>query len=197
MTGEEAVNRLRPFVGRGVYGLGAGTSWRNPTPFSTANRCDCSAAVLWAWKQERHDENFPEYEGDINVDSALMDAGLIPGGKGKQRYFKPVALTDARVGDIVMFPSVRASELDIASVPAATRIRIGHTGLVAAIHGPTVADWEVLECSASGKYAIKLGPDYNFHIHNMRRVVTYNGRIFASDKWQTRVVRYVGPGSQL
>lgn len=197
MTGEEAVERLDQFVGKGTYGLGAGAGPNSPTPFNAAGACDCIAAVMWAWKQARHDGGFPEYEGDINVDSALMDAGAIPGGFGRQRYFKLVPVGEAILGDIVMYPSVRASELGDTSFPPQTRLRIGHTGFVRGLYaGDTnIKSWWILECSA-GNPAIKDHKDVNFSANSNRKIVEWKGKTFASDKWQTRVVRYIGPSSR-
>lgn len=191
VTGKEAIERLLPFVGHGEYRLGGGSNPADSDPFDDYNSCDCSAAVLWAFKQARHDKGFPEYEGDINVDSALMDAGLIPGGKGRRLYFKPITWTEAEPGDLLMFPSIRASEVGDTSIPAQRRIRIGHVGF---IYRNEPGNLQILQCS-SGNPAIKLGRDTVFMSWNQRRTHVWKGKTFANDRWQTRVVRYIGPSS--
>lgn len=211
LNGRLAVARLNRYKGQGNYLLGAGD--KNPnstTPFEWAHGvygCDCISAVLWAYMCPKHHPNFPEYEGDINVDSALMDAGTLQGGKGSQKFFTPVANpADVLIGDLVTFPSVRASELEDSTLPPSTRCRIGHIGLIAGWRGinqenpdehitpynGNFADLVVLECS-SGFPAIKFGFDKNFNARKNRSVCVWKGKEFVNDKWQSRVIRYIGP----
>jgi hypothetical protein len=206
VTGQEAVDRLRKFVGTGVYGLGkGGKDILSETPFELALnpqtggrslQCDCIGAVLWAYRCPRHHKEFPEYDGDINVDSALMDAGCIPGDHSRKSFFVEVAPSDAQVGDILMFPSVRASELEDSTHPPTTRLRIGHTGLIASINRrpgkgvPDIADFNVVECSGFLP-AVKYGADKNFHTQDNRAQVVWNGKVHSNIKWRTRIVRFV------
>jgi hypothetical protein len=211
LNGRLAVARLNKFRGQGNYGLGAGN--KNPnstTPFEWKNgyyACDCSAAVLWAYMCPKHHPNFPEYEGDINVDSALMDAGLLSGGSGKRAFFTPVLeAQDTRIGDLVAFPSVRAKELGDTSIAPSTRCRIGHIGLIAGWRdidqmdpdesktpwNGVVSDLITLECS-SGWPAIKLGYDRNFHTRDNRTVCIWKKVTHTNEKWATRIIRYIGP----
>lgn len=211
MNGRLAVARLNKFKGQGNYGLGCGN--KNPystTPFEWKNgyyACDCSAAVLWAYMCPKHHPNFPEYEGDINVDSALMDAGAITGGKGSQAFFTEIHdPTNVLIGDLVAFPSVRAGELSDSSLPPSSRCRIGHIGLIAGWRSinqekpnendtpweGNIADLVVLECS-SGWPAIKLGYDKNFNARNNRTVCIWKDITTVNDKWRSRIIRYIGP----
>lgn len=191
--------------------MGAGNKNPNsPTPFEWKNGyygCDCSAAVLWSYMCPKHHPNFPEYEGDINVDSALMDAGLLSGGRGRQAFFTPVVDSQmVRIGDLVAFPSVRAKELNDTSLAPSTRCRIGHIGLIAGWRdidqekpnetdtpwNGVIRDLVTLECS-SGWPAIKLGFDKNFSARNDRTVCIWKGKEFTNEKWRTRIIRYIGP----
>lgn len=211
LNGRLAVARLNKFKGQGNYGLGAGN--KNPnsiTPFEWKNgiyACDCVRAVMWAYMHSNHDPNFPEYEGDINVDSALMDAGTLQGGKGSQKFFTPVVSPeDVRIGDLVAFPSVRAHELQDSTLPSSTRCRMGHIGLIAGwrdidqmepdeLKTPwngKFADLVTLECS-SGYPAIKFGWDKNFNARKDRTVCIWKGKEFTNDNWRSRVIRYIGP----
>lgn len=204
---DEAVNRLLKFVNTGTYGLGKGDKnaladspfefvASAPGPSTAKNQCDCIGAVLWAFASPRHVPLFPEYEGDINVDSALMDAGCIKGDHSLRKFFVEQPIGEP--GDILMFPSVRAGELGDTSVPASTRIRIGHTGLITGSmtknRDPNyyIANFSVLECS-SGTPAVKHGWDANFHGQNNRANVTWKGNVHTNHSWRTRIVRYVGP----
>lgn len=202
---DEAVSRLLKFVNMGTYGLGKGDKdelaaspfqFVATAPRNAKNQCDCIAAVLWAFKCPRKTGMFPEYGGDINVDSALMDAGCIKGDYVLRKFF--VELEVGEPGDILMFPSVRAGELGDKSYPAAARLRIGHTGLITGQRVKNcdttsiIANYSVLECS-SGSPAIKHGWDTNFHVQNNRANVTWQGTVHTNPSWRTRVVRYVGP----
>lgn len=211
LNGRLAVARLNKFKGQGNYGLGAGN--KNPastTPFEWKGGyycCDCSSAVLWAYMVPKHHPNFPEYEGDINVDSALMDAGLLLGGRGSKAFFTPVDNPqDTLIGDLVAFPSVRAKELGDTSIAPSTRCRIGHIGLIAGWRdmdplepdehktpwNGNFADLIVLECS-SGWPAIKLGYDKNFNARKNRTVCIWKGTEHTNNNWRSRVIRYIGP----
>lgn len=206
--GQEAIERLLPFVGKGQYVLGGGSpvpttssplKWDSPVhPLG----CDCSTALMWGLKVSRVHQDFPEYGGHINVDSALMDAGCIPGDHSRRAFFTEITAPEmVEEGDILMFPSVRAGELSYTAVPASTRIRIGHTGLITGWRNcpdsghhwnGMFADLSVLECS-SGLPAIKHGWDKNFHVQDNRATVIWRGKVHTRPSWRTRVVRYVGP----
>lgn len=211
LNGRLAVARLNKFKGQGNYVLGAGNKNPNsPTPFEWKGGvygADCISVVLWAYMVPKHHPNFPEYEGDINVDSALMDAGLLQGGKGSRAFFTPVV--DKKmvlIGDLVAFPSVRAKELNDTSIAPSTRCRIGHIGLIAGwrdINQEKPDEYEtpwsgklndlvVLECS-SGWPAIKFGYDKNFSARNNRKECVWKNMVHSNDNWQSRVIRYIGP----
>jgi hypothetical protein len=206
-----AVARLCQLKGQGNYCLGAGN--KNPnstTPFEWKMGyygCDYISAVLWAYRCPKHHPSFPEYEGDINVDSALMDAGAIAGGKGSQAFFTEIHdPASVRIGDLVAFPSVRAHELNDSTLPAESRCRIGHIGLIAGWRGinqekpneaetpwnGNFADFVICECS-SGWPAIKFGYDKNFNARKNRTVCIWKGVETVNDKWRSRIVRYIGP----
>lgn len=201
-TGEQAVKRLRQFVGQGYYGLGAGgKNGAAETPFEYQSiwdygskyRADCIAAVLWAHGQSRFDKAFPEYGGWINVDSALLDAGCVIGHAGKKLYFKELGRNEkATVGDILMFPSVRAGEVEDTALPATERIRIGHTGLISGPgDGQDISTMTVIECSASPRRpAIKEHMASAFYNQDNRQRVHWKGKNFKMSKWRTRIVRY-------
>jgi hypothetical protein len=202
----QAVKRLKQWVGHGAYGLGKGDKdSKSDTPFEYVGsapdglkrQADCIAAVLWAYGAPRHHPDFPEYEGDINVDSALMDAGCIKGDFSAKKFFRELADgKNAAVGDILMFPSVRAAELHDTTQRPDTRIRIGHTGLVAGFRDdkPTnrIADMVVLECSG-GYPAVKLGFDKNFSANDCRESVYWSAKHQYDHNWRTRIVQYIGP----
>lgn len=140
--GLSAVVRLAALNGRGRYLLGGGTNNPNsPTPWSWKNGlyvADCSRAVCWALKiQPGGNKAFPEYDGDINVDSMMLDAALIPGGKGLGRFFRVVPRTKVYPGCLIAFRSIRAKEIpELAKKhPPQKRVRIGHVGLVAGWDG--------------------------------------------------------------
>lgn len=184
IDGFSAVGRLVPFLNNGKYGLGAGANPDSPTPFNAAGRCDCIAAVMWAWKQRRHDSRFPEYEGDINVDSALMDAGFGEGA-GKKLFFKPIHESDIIPGDLIAFPSVRAHEVDDTALPPQSRIRIGHIGMFSG-YGPLSL---IIDCADR----IPAITRNNNTMFRSRTQVTWKDQLHQSERWQSRFLRYVGP----
>ncbi len=195
LPGMHAISRLIAFNGRGKYVLGAGgTNPRAATPFTwrnSLNGSDCIGAVCWALGIPRSTPSFPEYEGDIGVDSALMDAGLLAGGKGGRKFFAPVDRGDVVPGCLVAFPSIRARELwrgtgpDGAYEPGdvrpadkgwkpSDRVRIGHIGLIVGWEGLTdpfqlndhpwdgdLASLVTLECRSSWP-AVRLGRNVSF-----------------------------------
>ena len=203
------VARLMSVQGRGKYVLGAGgTNPNQATPFTWSGAqygCDCIGAVCWAVGTPRHDPRFPEYEGDINVDSALMDAGLIPGGSGKRRFFQPLQ-GPMYPGVIICYPSVRAADLwekpeDHGHKPQ-DRIRIGHVGLVVGWQGlkdpehPEQSPWNhqnssliTVECCAAFP-AVRYGLNRSFldgtHVH-------LGGQDYHNENWGVRFMEYVGP----
>jgi hypothetical protein len=201
ISGAEAVERLRRFVGQGIYGLGEGGKVKgSDTPLEdwhSAKYCDCFGAVTWAYDQPRHDPAFSEYGGDLNVDSALMNAGCIKGDHERKDFYIEVQPHEAEPGDLVAFPSVRAHELGVTAVPPATRLRMGHIGMISVVpssHGPAdIEDMTIIECSA-GKGpgpAIKERKDVNFHASNNRRDVSLWGKSYSNPDWRTRIIRYV------
>lgn len=134
--GLNAVVRLASLNGKGKYLLGGGTNNPNsPNPFSWKNGVyvsDCSRAVCWGLKvQPGGNKLFPEYDGDINVDSMMLDAALLPGGKGLGKFFRYVPRAKVYPGCIVAYRSIRAKEIPESTKPPQTRVRIGHVGLVA------------------------------------------------------------------
>jgi hypothetical protein len=105
-TAAEAVARALAFAGTAgatvTYQLenggGGGRDPWAPTPTPTG-RLDCSGFACWASGYPRHIADFAEYDGDINVDSAIMDADR------KRSYFAEVAAGQAQPGDWVVYPS--------------------------------------------------------------------------------------------
>ena len=182
-AGMNAISRLMPFNQRGKYVMGAGgTNPRQATPFTWVGAMygsDCIGAVCWGLGIPRSHPSFPEYEGDIGVDSALMDAGLLAGGKGSKKFFAPVEKADVVPGVLVAFPSIRAKELwpgheKEHGFEPTKRVRIGHIGIVAGWDGlqdPFQLDaqpWDgdlkklvTIECRASWP-AVRLGRNVSF-----------------------------------
>jgi hypothetical protein len=206
-----AIARLIRFNGQGKYVFGAGgTSPDKATPFTWVGSLygsDCIGAVCWALGIPRHLSTFPEYGGDIGVDSAMMDAGLLKGDHMRKAYFAPVEKAAVVPGNIICFPSIRAQELwpgqekDHGFAPS-QRVRIGHIGFVAGWEG--LADphelascpWDhntaslvTLECCAAWP-AVRLGKNRNFldgtHF-------THGGQSWTNSAWGVRFMRYVGP----
>lgn len=207
--GLNAISRLIQFNGRGRYVLGAGgTNPNAPTPFTwkgPVNGADCIGAVCWALGTPRFNKAFPEYGGWINCDSAMMDAGLLP-GEGKRAFFEPVEKHDVVPGVLVVFPSIRAAELwpgreSEHGFKPSDRVRIGHIGIVAGWEGlqdPFKLDetpWDgdlsklvTIECRASWP-AVRMGKNVSF-LGN----TTYKrkGETFTNEKWRCRFMRFVG-----
>lgn len=205
-----AVARLMSQQGRGKYVLGAGgTNPNQATPFTWKGAqygSDCIGAVCWALGVARHDERFPEYEGDINVDSALLDAGLMKGGSGKRRFFRPLN-GPMYPGVIVCFPSVWARNIWPGQEEAhghkpGDMIRMGHVGLVVGWKGledpehPENHPWDhqnasliTVECCFALP-AIRYGLNRNFldgtHVHT-------GGQDYHNEEWGVRFLEYTGP----
>lgn len=206
LRGLQAAARLASLKGKGKYVLGAGgTSPNSTTPFGwkgSVYGCDCIGAVLWAFGVPRSTPIFPEYQGDINVDSAMMDAGAIPGGKGGAVFFRVLPKELVRPGSIVVFPSVRAAEVGEKSLSPSYRLRIGHVGIVCGWEGlsnvadPHATPWNgdisrlsIAECSG-GDPAVKYGLDKNFHVRNERREFVWNGVTHSNDGWRTQFLEF-------
>jgi hypothetical protein len=211
LRGLQAAARLASLKGQGKYGLGAGgTNPNSATPFGWWNglyACDCIGAVCWAFGIPRKMASFPEYGGDINVDSMMMDARAIEGyDKGEQRFFKVIPKELVRPGSIVCFPSVTAGELGVEKDnprwTKSTRLRVGHVGIVCGWKGladvgdPHATPWSgdiaeltVVECSG-GNPAVKFGLDQNFHAHDERREYTYGEKSFREERWRTQFVEF-------
>lgn len=210
MAGLNAVSRLAHLNQTGKYVMGAGgTNPRQATPFTWVGAqygSDCIGAVCWALGIPRSHPGFPEYGGAISVDSALMDAGLIDGGKGSRKFFAPVEKADVVPGVLVTFPSIRAKELwpgheKEHGFEPSKRVRIGHIGIVAGWDGltdPFQLDdhpWDgdlrkliTIECRASWP-AIRLGRNVSFTggTHYAR-----GGQDWTNEAWGVRFMRFVG-----
>lgn len=209
-TDLDAVGRLAGFAGRGKYVLGAGgTKPTAPTPFTwrgAQNGSDCIGAVMWALGCPRHHTAFPEYQGDINTDSALLDAGLFgegDTGKGGCKFFRPTAPGEVHPGTIVIYRSVWARDVwpgqseDHGHAPH-DMIRMGHVGLVAGWDGigpdpaHPLAGWDgamrslvTAECCANWP-AVVLGRNRHF----------LDGGAVAgvgNPDWRVRFLEFVGP----
>ncbi len=207
LAGMDAISRLIQFNQRGRYVFGAGgTNPNAATPFTwkgAQNGSDCIGAVCWALGIPRSHPRFPEYEGDIGVDSALMDAGLLDGGKGGKAFFAPVDRAAVVPGVLVAFPSIRARELWPGGKDGwkpFDRVRIGHIGLVAGWDGlqdPFLLDehpWDgdlkklvTLECRSAWP-AVRLGRNVSFtgNTHYAR-----GGEEWTNEKWGVRFMRFV------
>lgn len=203
----DAVARLVGFAGRGKYVLGAGGEKpTSPTPFGwrgAQNGADCIGAVMWAEGCPRHHDAFPEYEGDINTDSAIMDATGLMGGKGLRKFFTPVEPGGVKSGTIVIYPSVWARdvwpghEAEHGHKPG-DMVRMGHVGLVVGWDGigpdPSRPEkgWDgvtshlvTVECCASWP-AVRLGRNVHF----------IDGTVVAGVRnanWGVRFLEFVGP----
>lgn len=212
--GLAAVVRGVALNGRGKYLLGGGTNNPNsPTPWSWVNGvyvADCSRFVMWCLKvKPGGNPQFPEYSGDINVDSMMMDAAILKGGKGLGKFFRYVPRDKVYPGCIVAFRSIRAKELPkhpLNKTKPEQRVRIGHVGLVAGWEGlvdpqnafveapdGTLAKWDgklaslvTVECCASTP-AIRFRRNRNFldgHEH-------FQGE--ENPNWGVFFLEYVGP----
>lgn len=194
-------------MGHGVYGLGKGAKSKLATSPFQGGACDCIEFIGYGFGFLPHEPGFNEYGGDINCDSALMNAGAIPGDHESGSWFTEIVEAAAvEPGDLVMFPSVRARELKDSSLSPTARCRIGHVGMVSGWKGRPVAQpsttnvpWDgdiakflILECSG-GEPAVTHGWDKNFHASNNRVTVMWKGKTFTNPMWRTRVIRYVGP----
>ena len=210
LAGINAVARLMQFRDEGKYALGGGgVNPNSNTPWTWVGSvygADCIGAVCWALGIPRSTPQFPEYEGDIGVDSALMDAGLIPGGAGGRKFFAPVDAADVVPGHLVAFPSIRAHELWPWNEAAhgfkpQSRVRIGHIGFVVGWDGLTdpfqlnVNTWNgdaatliTLECRASTP-AIRLGRNVSFR---WRDAYARGGDTWTNPAWECKYMRYVG-----
>lgn len=209
LAGMNAVTRLVQFNHRGKYVMGAGgTNPRSASPFTWIGAqwgSDCIGAVCWALGIPRSTPSFPEYEGDISVDSSLMDAGLLAGGAGGKKFFAPVEKADVVPGVLVAFPSIRAKELwpgheaEHGFTPN-KRVRIGHIGIVAGWDGlqdPFQLDdhpWDgdlkkliTIECRSAWP-AVRLGRNVSFtgNTHYAR-----GGQSWDNEKWGVRFMRFV------
>lgn len=138
--GLAAVVRLAALNGTGKYILGGGG--KNPnskTPHTWTKGVygsDCIGAVCWALGIPRHHDQFPEYSGDINCDSAMLDAALIKGGKGLGKFFRAIRRKRVYPGCIIIYRSIRAKEVGLEKAYGPQyRVRIGHVGLVAGWDG--------------------------------------------------------------
>lgn len=211
MNGINAISRLIQFNQRGKYVLGAGgTNPNQAAPFTWIGAqygSDCIGAVCWALGTPRHRLDFPEYEGWISCDSAMMDAGLLPEGEGKKKFFAPVERADVVPGVLAVFPSIRARELwpgheKEHGFKPSQRVRIGHIGLVVGWDG--LADpfeqiddvpWDgnlktlvTLECRSAWP-AVRLGRNVSFtgNTHYARK-----GEEWSNPAWGVKFMRYVG-----
>ena len=174
----DALGRFIRFAGEGKYVLGAGgTNPRQATPFTWRGAqygSDCIGAVMWAVGCPRHHDAFDEYEGDINVDSALMNAGLAGlGGKGSKTFFSPLD-GPMHPGVIVCFRSVWEKDIPGSTAPPSGLVRMGHVGMVAGWTGltdpahPEATPWDhqtsslvTMECCYRIP-ACRLGHNVNF-----------------------------------
>lgn len=202
----DAVARLAGFAGRGKYVLGAGgTDPKKPVPFTwrgAQNGSDCIGAVMWALGCPRHHDAFPEYEGDINTDSALMDAGLFGGdGKGLKKFFRPCE--GVKPGTVIIYRSVWMRDLHPGygageDEDPSHMVRMGHVGLVVGWDGigPDPAKPETawngdprtlttVECCAEWP-AVVLGRNKHF-------VDTGTVHGVTNPNWRVKLLDFVGP----
>lgn len=207
----DAVARLVHYAGRGKYVLGAGGEKpTSVTPFGwrgAQNGADCIGAVMWALGCPRHHEAFPEYEGDINTDSAIMDATGDMGGKGKHAFFRVAPAVHP--GCLVIYRSVWARDvwttpeaLAASGRKAGDMVRMGHVGLVVGWDGigPDPANpekgWDgklgslvTVECCADWP-AVRMGRNKHF----LEGAATVRGVHKA--EWGVRFLEFVGPRYQ-
>lgn len=174
----EAVERALSLKGSPLpYVLGTGNH-RGPTRRNNGPLAfDCwGFAGAFAFEQPRHEPGFNKgpwatVSDDRNCDSAIEEAEHI----GK--HYEVVATP--RIGDLLVMPSIRDKER--------RRIRIGHVWLVVGVP----AEWDVeapqyslldtLQCQASTKPAIKLGPGPKSD------ATTFRG--LKDEEWRIRVLR--------
>ncbi len=198
----DAVARLAKFAGSGKYVLGAGgTNPNQATPFTWIGAqygSDCIGAVMWALGCPRHHPDFPEYEGDINTDSALMDAGLFGDeGAGRQAFFAPLT-GPMHPGVIVIYRSVWERDLDRLRFGKGAMVHMGHVGLIVGWTGlknperPQDNPWDhhltsliTVECRASWP-AVRLGQNVSF---------TGNGTVkgVTNPRWAPQFLTFHGP----
>ncbi len=206
----DAVGRLVHFAGMGKYVLGAGgTNSRKNTPFTWKGAqygSDCAGFVLWGLGCSRHHDAFPEYEGDINTDSALMDAGLAGlGGAAGRKFFAPLS-GPMHPGVCLIYRSVWRRDMPadwVAGNPGkpGDMIRMGHFGMVVGWDGlknpekPEETPWNhrteslvTVECCYRIP-AVRVGRNQNFvdgsTVHGMR-----------NPDWGVQFVSFVGPVEQ-
>lgn len=179
----EAAARARGMIGTlWPYILGGGNH-RGPTRVKLANGTmsapgyDCwGFAWSHCYEEPRTVKGFNKgpwatVTDAINCDSAIECAENI----GK--VFRVVDV--ARVGDLLVMPSIRDK--------AGKRIRIGHVWIVTAVPAEapaTLAEYETVQCHASSKPAIKLGPGPKSDARTFRGLV--------NDDWRIRILRVVG-----
>lgn len=201
----DAVGRLVRFAGEGKYILGGSASPNAATPWSWVGAqrgADCVGGVLWALGCKRHDDSFPEYEGDINTDSMLMDAGLCGlGGKGAQAFFSPLT-GPMHPGVIVVYRSVWRKDMPMDWRQAnpgneSTMVAMGHTALIAGWTGlkdpehPEDSPWDMqlatlVTVEVCLRFpACRLGHNVNFLARAVHGIV--------NPDWQPQFITFHGP----
>lgn len=116
----------------------------------------------------------------INCDSAIEEAEHFG-----QRF--RVVAGPARIGNLLVMPSIRAGELERRGKRTGTRVRIGHVWIVVGVPAEqparAYADYDTVQCQASRKPAIKRGPG-----------PTHDARLWSGimrDEWGIRVLEVV------
>lgn len=89
-------------------------------------------------KGGRRQRNRPGF-GWVSTTTIVDDA------RSKHALWRAVPVEEARPGDVVAYPS---------RYVGGVRVGIGHTGRVVAVHGPTFADLDVVDCAARKGAAI-------------------------------------------
>ncbi len=199
VTAAEAVERALRHIGKGTYALGAGdyhpekpdSPWTSKPP-SYNYGCDCwGYAHSYCYKTPRHRPGFNKgpwatVADDINTDSAIEQAEH---PQATDRLFEVV--DTPRIGDLVVYPSVREGAIVKASKAPHKRLRIGHVGIIVGVP----AEWDpampqfgmltVVQCQAARSPAVIKGPGTGW----MGRE---GFRGFVDSAWRSRILRVTG-----
>src|SRR5262245_64133161 len=130
--------RARSASGRGVkYQLGAGASYKAPTPGNSENECDCSGFVCWVLGVSRYQPQFAWLKklngGWMNTDGIWWD-----GTRENTGFFDRSSGTEMP-GNVIVYPSLGTAKK--LSSAAAKGPDIGHVGIV-------TAPGRVIHCSS-------------------------------------------------
>lgn len=135
MTPDGVVCRARSAIGAGItFRLGAGPRLADQNlPADTSGSCDCSSFVMWALGEQKLRRDLPWLSGFyLNVDQLWS---------GAVRHDETLGcITEARVGSLFVFPSVRTARLVAPQVKLESAKRdwlearrTGHIGIVSAV----------------------------------------------------------------